>query len=165
LIKALAPQQYMGQTVSTHPTFAWQVTSAQSYPIEFRLYKYDANGQVQRLQWIKLQSSQGIMTWTLPQSESGLAVGKYSWQVALICNSNRPSEDMIDGADLEVVTPPRDLATQLATGSDPIEQANLFAAAGLWYDALGKVVLSTDPRAREVERSLLEQLEQRNSGL
>ena len=87
------------------------------------------------------------------------------WQVALICNSNSPSDDVIAGADLEVVQPPTDLAAQLATRHDPIEQINLFAAAGLWYDALGKAVLSTDPQAREVERSLLEQLEQRNSGL
>ena len=163
LVKTLAPQKYMGQTVSTHPTFAWQVTESQPYPLEFRLYQYDANGQIQQLKQVMLQSSQGIMTWTLPETEPGLTVGEYYWQVALICDSNRPSEDVVDAADLEVVPLSADLAAQLASSRDLLEQVNLFAAAGLWYDALGKAALSTDPQAREIERSLLEQLEQRNS--
>ena len=164
LIKTLAPQKYMGQTASTHPTLAWQVTDSQPHPVEFRLYKYDANGQLQRLiQEVIPQSSSGIMTWTLPENEPGLSVGEYYWQVALICDPNRPSEDVIDATDLEVVPPPTGLAAQLATSGDLLEQVNLLAAAGLWYDALGKAALSADPRAREIERSLLEQLEQRNS--
>ncbi len=103
---ALAPISYMGQTAATRPTVALYVPDRQPRSIEFRIYQYDSAGklQPQPLYKTELPSQPGIMPVTLPASEPELTVGqRYFWQAALICDSNHGSEDLIVGADLEVV--------------------------------------------------------------
>jgi Domain of Unknown Function (DUF928) len=155
---ALTPQNHMGQTTATHPTFAWQIPEAQAHPIEFRLYRYSANETPQLITQMDLgKSLQGIMTWTLPDTEPGLNVkSQYYWQIAIICNANDPSQDVYDDGELEVVTLPDPLKNQLDTHPDLIEQADLYARSGLWYDALAIVLRSPDPRSRMLRRSMVE---------
>lgn len=138
-LTALAPYSHIGQTVSTHPTFAWYVPDAQSYPLELRLYQYDISGDT-KIQTIKLQSYPGVMTWSIPEEQPGLLVGqRYRWQVVILCNPNRPSNALVTEADIEVVAMPSALANALSTTGDRLIRANLYAELGLWYDALGKL--------------------------
>jgi hypothetical protein len=74
--------------------------------IDFQLYRYDEDGQIQRpaLYRAELDSQPGIMTFTLPPTAPELIVGKhYYWQVALICNPAHGSEDLIADAEIQVV--------------------------------------------------------------
>ncbi|NJL35469.1 MAG: DUF928 domain-containing protein [Leptolyngbyaceae cyanobacterium SM1_4_3] len=41
-LTALAPQSYVGQTISTHPTFAWFIPDTQPFQVEFRLFEYNS---------------------------------------------------------------------------------------------------------------------------
>lgn len=103
---ALAPYSHIGQTSATHPTFAWYVPERLPYTVDFRLYRYGADGKLQHqpVYQTELSSTTGVMTFTLPQSEPALVVGQhYFWQAALICDPNHGSEDLIISAEMRIV--------------------------------------------------------------
>jgi hypothetical protein len=158
-LTALAPQKHTGQTASSHPTFAWFVPDTQSYPLEFRLYRYEANGDRTIIRKVRLQSQRGIMSLALPLDTPPLATGeRYNWQVILLCNPNRPSSALVAGADLDVVTMPNNLATTLAN-NNPQQKVKAYASAGLWYDALGTALTAiTNKVSQRLELELLEDL-------
>ena len=147
-LTALAPYTHIGQTTSTHPTFAWFVPDRQSYPVELQLSEYSpksASGKGDTLFKVTLKSTPGIMSYSLPKNQLGLLSGqKYVWQVAVLCNPNRPSEDLLVSAEIIVVDAPTSLQKQLTTVSDSPAKANLYAEVGLWYDALAEVVRAKD---------------------
>jgi Domain of Unknown Function (DUF928) len=158
-ITLLAPQTHIGQTISTHPTFAWFVNDAQSFPLEFHLYEYQANGERQILE-INLQSSPGIMTWSLPKDEPGLAIGqRYRWQVVLVCNPNHYSNARVAEAVFDVVEAQPDLETAIASATTFLMKSEIYASRGLWYDALNETwSLTEDRRARVARLDLLADL-------
>ncbi|MFB2894664.1 DUF928 domain-containing protein, partial [Aerosakkonemataceae cyanobacterium BLCC-F50] len=121
-LTALAPQQHIGQTVSTRPTFAWFVPDSQSYKIEFTLYEYTSGNGPKRIEKIQLNSSPGIMKLSLPETIPDLTVGKtYLWQVAVLCNVNYPSNDLVTRAEIEVVPLPMNIKTLLAPVKYPLQ--------------------------------------------
>jgi hypothetical protein len=157
-LTALAPQSHVGQTASTRPTFAWFVPDSTTKPIEFRLYEYGSNGESQLIgEPILWESSPGIMTLTLPEDKPELKVGRtYLWQVTIICNPDSPSEDLITSAEVQVVEMPSGLENTFVDGSN---KADIYAKAGLWYDALGEALkLADQSRLGEVGSTLLENL-------
>ncbi len=159
-LTVLAPQRHVGRTVSTHPTFAWFVPDIKPFALEFTLYELNPGSVLKLAQKISLQSSPGIMQLSLPKDKPGLAVGqRYLWQVAMICDHNHPSSDLVAKAEIEVVEMPPDLKRTLFTEMDRLKIADLHAEAGLWYDALHAALEPTkDSRLGEVASTLLENL-------
>jgi hypothetical protein len=158
-LTTLAPYNHIGQTVSSHPTFAWFVPDSQSFPLEFHLDEYNPNGQDQTIEQIQLQSSPGLMQFSLDRNKPGLSVGqKYLWKVVLICNPNSPADSIVAEAEIEVVEMPNKLRTVLSTTTDPLEKANLYAEFGLWYDAFTSALEVEDANVREFQFQLLEDL-------
>ncbi len=157
----LAPVTHVGQTTSLHPTFAWFVPHSQQIPMEFTLYEFDTNDQPSKLAYKQqLQSSPGIMTLSLPQQAQGLTVGKkYLWQLESLCNRNRPSRNLLVRAEIEVVPTPSNLKIALSNQGESSERVNLYAEAGMWYDALSEALASSANRQQaKVTASLLEDL-------
>lgn len=138
-LTALAPKSHIGQTVSSHPTFAWFVQDTKPYPLAFQLYETGTSDR--RLVYeTELQSQPGIMHFTLPQQQPGLQVGKrYLWQVVMVCNPNRPADSSVAETELMVVELPAALKSQLAT-RDRASRVNRYAAAGFWYDAMAEAL-------------------------
>ncbi|ARV61040.1 hypothetical protein BZZ01_22600 [Nostocales cyanobacterium HT-58-2] len=157
----LAPMTHVGQTTSLHPTFTWFVPHSQQVPMEFSLYQLDRNDQPSQLAYKQqLQSSPGIMKLSLPQGGLGLSVGKkYLWQLETLCNRNRPSHNLLVRAEIEVVKIPSSLKIALFDNREPLQRANLYAEAGIWYDALSEALaFSTNGQLGKVAASLLEDL-------
>lgn len=161
-LTALAPQEHVGQTASTRPTFAWFIPDSQPYPIEFRLNEHTPDGKREILLRKELQSEPGIMVLSLSEEEIELSVGqRYSWQVIVFCNPNRPSSALVVGADVDVVEMPLTLANHLSATNNSVERANLYAQSGLWYDALGQVLETREVFSpNQFELTLLEDLAQ-----
>lgn len=140
---ALAPQTHIGQTASTRPTLTWYIAEENPYPVQLQLYRYVSSNptDTERVGFFDLGLSQpGWMTFTLPTSLPPLNVGEtYRWKMIVKCNDSQPSKNKIDEADLQVVSPPPGMEV---TG-EPLQQAEQYVAAGLWYDAIA--VLSQDP--------------------
>lgn len=141
LLTVLAPQAHIGQTASSHPTFAWFVPNFSSLPMEFTLYTYDSSNVPKIAEKIKMQTSPGIMNLSLPKDKQGLTKGqKYLWQVAILCDLNHPSNDLVAKAEIEVVEMPKELTKKMPMVRERLEMTKLFAEAGLWYDALAEAI-------------------------
>lgn len=159
-LTALAPYGHIGKSASTHPTFAWHVPDADTYPVQFRLYEYDGtknNGKGKTIVKETLSSTPGIMTYALSPDSPGLTVGqKYIWQVILICNPNSPSQSLVIGTGINIVNPSSEITTKLNKLNDPSVRADIYAEAGLWYDALAEVASNPqDPQAQAFTTELI----------
>ncbi|MEP0873907.1 DUF928 domain-containing protein [Trichocoleus desertorum AS-A10] len=129
----LVPFSHIGQTSSQRPTFVWFVPDRTPYSLQFRLFTRTG----QPLYRTEMQSQPGIMSVALPPNLLQLTIGQaYKWQVVLVCNPNVPSKNVVVAAELEVVKPAASLQTQLAAAPAPQQQSDLYAEAGLWYDAI-----------------------------
>jgi hypothetical protein len=133
---ALAPQQYVGQTASLRPTFAWFISKSQS--VEFRLFEFDANSIPQQIgEPIDLPSSAGVTKLKLTESYPELTVGKkYLWQVTGDCSQ----ADVMDRAEFTVVRMSDGLTKNLSQIGDASQRADLYGKAGLWYDAFAEAL-------------------------
>lgn len=164
-LTALAPYSHVGQSSASNPTFAWYIPDRESYPMEFWLYEFNPSsydGKGKQVYQAKLASSAGIMTHTLPQQQVSLSPGKtYIWQVAVICNPNSPSQSLVVSNRLKIVAADPTVAAQLNNSKDtnPVTRAEIYAQAGLWYDALAEVAtMQKDSQAQDFTLKLISQL-------
>jgi hypothetical protein len=180
-LTALAPYSHVGQSSATHPTFTWYIPDQESYPLEFWLYEFDPasyDGKGKQVYQAKLSSSAGIMTLALPQQQASLSPGKtYIWQVAVICNPNSPSQSLVVNNRVKIVPVDPTITTQLnnsqnsdypkglasrrapRTLTDRTKKADIYAEAGLWYDALAEVAtMPNNPQAQALTLKLISQL-------
>lgn len=135
---ALAPISHVGQTAAPRPAIAIYVPDGPPLPIDFRLYQSGTvtRPQPQLVYQTELDSQPGIMSVTLPSTEAELTVGqRYYWQAALICDPNHGSEDLIVGADLEVV-------------------ASTVPESERWYDLLQIALNETPPSSTALLQEL-----------
>lgn len=158
-LTALAPQKHVGLTVSEHPTFAWFVPDSQPVAMEFSLSQYDpSSNSFKPIYKRSLQSSSQITKLSLPEDRPGLAVGqRYRWWVAILCDPNYPSNDIVVRGEIERVEMPPALNSALATNRK--RSAAEYASAGLWYDALREAT-SVEDSMGAVATNLLEDLAQ-----
>jgi hypothetical protein len=159
-LTALAPTKHVGQTTSGHPTFAWFVPDAKPFPMQFKLFELAENNTIKLVHKLELQSSSGIMKLSLPKDKPGLRIGqRYLWQVSISCDPNFPSSDKVARAEIQVVEMPSTLKNALSTSKNRLEMAELYAKAGLWYDALGEALEAAgDSRLGQATTNLLEDL-------
>lgn len=134
-LTALVPLSHVGQTSTQHPTFAWFVPDRTSRLLQFRLLT--STGRP--LYKVQMQSQPGIMQFSLPQDQPGLALGQsYQWQVVLLCNPNVPAMNVVASAEIQVVKPSSTLQTQLSAAQTPQQRIDLYAESGLWHDAIAE---------------------------
>jgi Domain of Unknown Function (DUF928) len=162
-LTALAPYSHPGQSANSHPTLAWHIPDTEPYPVLFKLYEYDAtqrNGKGKTIAKETLSATPGIMSYTLPPDSPGLKVGKkYIWQIVLVCNPNSPSQSLVVDTEINIVNQSAEIEAQLNNISNSITKAEIYAEAGLWYDALAQVVVTPDaPQAKAFTTELIEQL-------
>ncbi|WP_342002121.1 DUF928 domain-containing protein [Chlorogloeopsis sp. ULAP02] len=158
-LRLLAPITHVGQTTSSHPTFAWLLPAQEKIPIEFTLYQIDNNDQLNLAYKLEVESSPGIMKLSLPQTLPGLTTGqRYLWQVEVLCNRNRPSHNLVARAELDIVAMPTNLKNLLARSQNRLQRANLYAEAGMWYDALAEALNCSQGELGKVATSLLQDL-------
>lgn len=163
-LTVFASRNYVGRTISRHPTFAWFVPrDSASKPMKFTIYEWVPNGKPKEVRKISLQSSPGIMKLSsFSKNELGLQPGKeYLWQVVIHCDPDNPSGDLVGEASIEVIGIPPALQSRLNRAVNGVEKANIYAEAGLWYDALGEALkLAEASELGEVGSILLNDLAQ-----
>lgn len=133
----ITPPEHAATTLSAHPTFLWQVSGPSNAPMQFALM---APGHRQPLYQQTLKADRaGVIAVTLPES-AALDLGQqYRWTVSLICDADRPSQNVYARAWVTRVAPSTNLALQLL-GIKPGPEAEqlralAYATAGVWYDA------------------------------
>jgi hypothetical protein len=138
-LQLLIPSDHTAQTVTGYPTFAWYISTVPSMPMQFALTETGATEPILVKQLTPKQA--GIVKFTLPTEASELKVGKeYRWTVSLICNTERPSQSVYARAWIERVAISSELANSLASSKFVDEKAGIYAAKGIWYDAIASLL-------------------------
>ena len=125
-----------GQTISETPTFWYYIPypSAAVHGAEFELLDVDDN-LIFRDPAVQLAETPGVIGY-LPALEAPLEVGKtYHWHLILHIDPENPSLDEYVSGRIQRVDFSPEQAEQLETAS-PLQQADLLAEAGIWYDTL-----------------------------
>lgn len=163
-LTVLASRNYVGRTTSRHPTFAWFVPSdSASKPLQFTIYEWVPGSKPKAVRDMSLPSSSGIMKLSpFSEKEPGLQPGKeYSWQVVINCDPDNPSGDLVSEASIEVVELPPAVQSKLKGAVNDAQKVNIYAEAGLWYNALDEALkLAQASKLGEAGSTLLNQLAQ-----
>jgi len=132
-LTALMPDSNLGLTVASQPTFFWYVPQNSAAAAEFTLLGPDNTERYKTL--VTVPTEAGIVSLSLPQ-DKGLEAGQsYRWYFSLICDPLDRSEDSFTTGWVERIEPNADLSKALKT-APAADLPNLYAQAGLWYDAL-----------------------------
>jgi hypothetical protein len=105
----------------------------------------------------QFRSTPGIMVLSWDQAAPELAIGKYRWQVVLVCDRDRPSSNLFATSEIEVVPAPPGLQTRLEQTRDPLAQSAIYAEANLWYDAL-RMAIASNTSLKAAQLSLLDRV-------
>lgn len=155
-LTAIAPYSHIGQTTSTHPTFAWFIPDGEYFPLEFHLLEDTGKAKPKTIYKQNLASSPGIMYLTLPKNQPDLAVGKkYRWQVVMRCTRYLAVVAM---AEMEVIAPTPEFETELSKTSGTARRADVYAQTGLWYDALKISLEAAEFQRAELQNKLIQEL-------
>lgn len=125
-------------TVSDRPTFFVNVPQTAAKQASF-LLRNESGDQVLLEKTLSLNSTNGILAFTLPADFPGLEVGqKYRWRLSLLCDptgSDRSGDANASGW-IERVTPSPEIAKKLAAATDTIDRIAIYADNGYWQDTL-----------------------------
>ncbi len=162
-LTVLASRNYVGRTISRHPTLAWVAPlDAASKTIEFTIYQLVPGGRPKAVYKKPLRSLPGVTKFSpFSKNEPGLQPGKeYLWQVVIHCDPDNPSGNLVGEAILEVVEMPATLLqSKLNKATNSSQKANIYAEAGLWYDALEEALkLAEASKLGELGSTLLNDL-------
>jgi hypothetical protein len=135
-LTALMPDTNYGQTTSPYPTWLWYAPAIEAEAAEFVLL--DSNGNEVYKATFDIANRPGIISLTLPATSNlpPLSVGEdYHWYFSLICDLNDRSADVYTEGWIQRIEPDTALSRELAT-ADALERPSLYAAAGVWHDAI-----------------------------
>ena len=131
---ALAPN-HVALTVQEQPVLYWYLSKPAKYPIELTI-TIEKDTQPLLEKSIPLPSRSGIYSLRLSDFDIRLSRGtQYRWFLALVPDPNRRSRDIVAGAIIERVETPETLRSRLLKANRE-EISNIYAEAGMWYDAL-----------------------------
>lgn len=153
----LAPNDYLGQTVSTHPTFAWYVKSSKPYPIKFFLYHLSTDKEIITDYRTEMMTSKpGIMQISLPNSQPELRKGvHYFWHVTMLYKNVDLNDNPKDESQFQVKEISSVENSKIQKENDPLKKAELYAENSLWYDAFAQTLLNSQDRFTQSEQILL----------
>lgn len=133
-LMALSPSQTnWGETIDAHPTF-WLYIPEMPGSIALVLTDEQTQAEVFRTQFDDVPQG-GMVRLPLPETAPPLEVDRlYRWQLQFVCNESADARFQVNGVIVRRSPPPSFLA-DLETAS-PRQRVQLFAAHGLWYNAL-----------------------------
>lgn len=136
-LTALVPETNIGLTVSERPTF-WFYIPYNPTPVrsvEFVLLDEKRNAIYQTT--LPIKDTPGIMSVSVASSVPPLEAGKrYQWVFSVICDPSNRTEDIFVRGQVKREPLNSSLETQLQATQTERDRIIIYAANGLWYDAL-----------------------------
>ncbi len=157
---ALGPDAVVGRTSKSHPSFTWYLPPTENdVPVIFRLLAPNEAGTPTRVHSVELAYTPGYVTYQLPSEVPGLVSGQeYRWQVIIECDPRSPSRALVQELSVERVAASAELAGQLSAAATVAEEAVVYGAQGLWYDAIAPVAQSQSAQEKAIRTELLRNL-------
>ena len=139
----LAPtvMNHVGQTMTTTPILAWFVPTAEPYRIRVSLYTVDQENLLYETEYE--DNISGIISFSIPEDVGLEADERYLWEVNIACELDNTTYQEYFIAEVDIVSPPADLAAAVALASTSSKKASLYAEAGYWYDAFKEALDSS----------------------
>ncbi|MEG3971023.1 DUF928 domain-containing protein [Microcoleus sp. T2B6] len=147
----LIPENKIGRTVSEYPLFFFYLPQTEAQEAEFVLK--DENGKPIYQTTLKTNNSSGVIGVSLPANKnvSPLQVGKdYRWSVALICDAQDRSADMLGEGIVRRVELSADILRQLDR-ADARQKTFIYAQNGIWQDALSTLAAARRANPNDAE--------------
>jgi hypothetical protein len=160
MIAVIAPD-HVGYTVSDQPSLYWFVSKRSPVRVEITLI--DSAGVKPVLETSVTSAEPGIHRFSLAEHNVRLKPEEdYQWSVSLVGDDQQRSNDIVSQGALKLVPPPPQLQSRLA-GAPREARAGVYAAEGLWYDAITALSESiarqpADRALRAARAALLEQV-------
>jgi Domain of Unknown Function (DUF928) len=137
-IISLIPKQKFGLTFSERPKFFWYISESTSQNAEFLLL--DRNDNLVYETRFPLPKKAGIFAFTLPDNAPTLKVSnQYHWYLSVNSNSDQIDDTVNLEGWVERIKPDINLQIKLSK-LKPQYQSEVYAEAGIWYDALANLV-------------------------
>lgn len=129
----LAPIDAFGTTADSQPVFFWYVPESDAQVGEFTLLDEQDNPIYQTT--VTLPETSGLVSVQLPKNVPLQLKQDYYWQFSLICDADVPSRNPFVEGVIQRVELDASLKQQVSL-AEPGDRANLYASAGIWYEAL-----------------------------
>ncbi|NJM89782.1 MAG: DUF928 domain-containing protein [Hydrococcus sp. RU_2_2] len=137
LVKPLAPSTHVGLTVSARPTLLFELVKKS--PVRVKLVVAAIDGRKPLVEQPLSVDTPGVKKVALPPGVELETNKEYIWSIVLICNRVRPSENPAAQAFIQRVVPDSNLIARLNKASSSQERSFVYAANGIWYDAIAMV--------------------------
>lgn len=154
---------HVGLTVSETPALYWYLSKPTSVRVEVTLI--DEKGESPLIEYaIANANGPAVHRVDLTARKVLLKPGtEYQWSIAVVPNPNERSSDVMAGGVLKRVAMPKAIEARRAAGATKEELARLYAAEGIWYDAIAlySELIEQHPgdkSLREQRAALLEQV-------
>ncbi|MBN4000328.1 DUF928 domain-containing protein [Nostoc sp. LPT] len=122
-----------GTTIAEHPSFLFYVPYASDFA--FGEFVLEDEAQNQTIYKTSLTGTPGVVNLRLPSKTTPLEIGKqYRWYFNIYCQKDNQIIANVEGYVKREQLKPA-LKTQLEKAT-PRQQVNLYAANGIWYEAL-----------------------------
>jgi hypothetical protein len=134
-LDVLSPDE-VGLTTQEQPSLFWYQSKPAKASFELTLLEDD---KVKPLLDVKFDraSQAGIQRIKLADHRVKLRTGvEYRWVVALVLDPANRSKDLIASGFIKRVDPSPELQSKLAHAATPAEKSQVYAAEGIWHDAL-----------------------------
>ncbi len=126
-----------GKTTSDRPTFWFYLPNQLTTQTQIEFVLQDsADNYVYHSRFTAPQTQSGLINLPMPANSKPLEVGKtYFWTLSVYCDPSKPSNSVFVKGTIQRVSLDAALQNRLQ-GATPIEQVNLYAANGIWFEAL-----------------------------
>ena len=133
-LAVLAPD-HVGLTTRAQPTLYWFVSEPVDDPVELTVVDPQS---LETLLELRLPAPVEPGVHALHLARHGVELAPdviYQWFVAVVPDETQRSADVVAAGEIRRVAPP----PELPAGADPAREAERYAAAGIWYEALDGV--------------------------
>jgi hypothetical protein len=146
VLSVIAPD-HVGRTVSDQPALYWFVSRRS--PVRIKIALIRARDAKPLVETSIENAGSGIHRFDLAERNVRLNQGEeYQWSVSLVWDESKRSRDIVSQGSLVHIAPSAELKARLA-GITRSAQARMFAAEGIWYDAIAALSESIDERPME----------------
>ncbi|MGD8631530.1 MAG: DUF928 domain-containing protein [Gammaproteobacteria bacterium] len=134
VLQVLAPD-HTGLTTVGQPTLYWYASTPGLAHFEVALIDAESIDPL-----LEVEAEDGMMAGIhhLNLEDYGLSLQPgtpYQWSVALVADADNRSSDLVASGLIERIEPDEELANRISNSSG-VDLVNVYASAGIWYDAL-----------------------------
>jgi Domain of Unknown Function (DUF928) len=158
---ALKPSGTIGLTLEAHPAIWIDLPPNTAERISLSLLT-ETRTLVYEDVTFPVPDTAGPVALQLPQEQLPLEIGqRYEWIVELECDLNNASKNLSVSGWVKRIEPDPQLQQELDAAENPLEQAEVYASHGIWYETLSIVAAQQQANPKDAQvmaawRSLLE---------